>query len=177
MKEVNGIELYHIWNTNKGFLKIGQVLSYGNVNNFKKIYENEKQMPLYNDINYLKGVSNYFWKFFRESIIEDIRYEFYPEYPSRQSGLFLTDLSYVSSWVDNLNYNNHYQLVKLRLKGKLHKCDASLIDIHPNNSNVISELAHKYWSGEITGNSQKIEYVFEGTAEVIDIERTILVKN
>lgn len=161
------MELYHI--RKNGTLEIGQIIKSGeSYNGYYGIYENGPELPLINDIQRLKEISTYYWHFFRETILEEVRKEKYPEYPSRQTGLFLTDVRSLENWLSVLGYTN-YQLVSMKLNGKLHACDATLIDIHPNNKAVVRELANRYWNGEIVDGSKKVEYIFEGTAEVTKI--------
>lgn len=167
MEIVNGLELYHVRRLEYGFLEKGQIIDFGSTaNRFWGIYEGSKELPLYDDIPYLKSVATYYWKYLRESVFEEVRLKEFPKLPSRQTCLFLADSHYLSKWIHHLNCSD-FEIYKMKLTGNLQKCDASLIDIHPNNKNVVRDLARRYYSGEIVSNSEKIEYLFEGKAEII----------
>lgn len=169
MKTVAGVELYHIRNLKYGEFKLGDKLDFGDSNNeYFDVYNKSPEYPLYDDVGYLKSVATYYWKYLRETTFEETRKEQYPDHPSRQTSLFLTDENHLENWLLTLEYSN-LKVYKFKLNGKLHQCDATLVDIHPHNRTVVKEFAERYYSGEILPNSNKVEYLFEGTAEVIKI--------
>jgi len=169
LEYVEDYELFHIRDIKYGRMKIGQVYEFGHsINGFYGIYDTSPELPLCDDLNHLKNVATYYWKFLRETVIEEVRLDNFSNYPSRQTCLFVTDDKHVNDWIQHLKYAN-IEIYKMKLSGKLHKCDATLIDIHPNNKIVVRELAEKYWGGEITQNSNKVEYLFEGKAELVEI--------
>lgn len=107
----------------------------------------------------------------RETIVEMVRLEEYPNYPSRLSCLYATkNLEQALKWVDLFNsYNRHVlQLVALRVDGKSFEGDASLLpkeDGAPFARKI--EQARAYWQGNV-GNGLP-EMLVDGKIEVVEI--------
>ncbi|WP_342559708.1 DUF2441 domain-containing protein [Psychrobacillus sp. FSL W7-1457] len=107
----------------------------------------------------------------RETIVEMVRLEEYPNYPSRLSCLYATkSLEDALKWVDLFNsYNRQVlQLVKLRVDGKTFEGDASHLpkeDGVPFAKKI--EQAREYWQGNV--NSGLPEMLVDGKIEVVEI--------
>jgi hypothetical protein len=106
----------------------------------------------------------------RELALESIRKEYYPEYPSRLSCLYLTDnIEDAEMWVNILKRNNKkaLQILTLEVDGVIFEGDGSLMKRLNLSYNEHLENAKKYWSNE---TNNKDEVLFLGSAKVIDIK-------
>ncbi|SFC56513.1 DUF2441 domain-containing protein [Bacillus sp. UNCCL81] len=107
----------------------------------------------------------------REVILEMVRLQEYPEYPSRMSCLYAAK-SYEDAlkWkeiFDSFN-RNVLQIVKLRVKGSSFEGDGNLL---PKEDGVPFarkiEQARKYWLGNVTNDLP--ELLINGKIEVVEI--------
>ncbi|SFG98347.1 Protein of unknown function [Sporolactobacillus nakayamae] len=107
----------------------------------------------------------------REVIVELVRLQEFPEYPSRLSCLYAAK-SYedVLKWKDLFDtYNrNVLQIVKLRVNGNTFEGDGSLLpkeDGVPFSQKM--EQAREYWKGNV--KNELPELLINGTIEVVEI--------
>ncbi|MCM3357696.1 DUF2441 domain-containing protein [Psychrobacillus sp. MER TA 171] len=107
----------------------------------------------------------------RETIVEMVRLEEYPNYPSRLSCLYATkSLEDALKWVDLFNsYNRQVlQLVKLRVFGKSFEGDASFLPKEDGISFAKKiEQAREYWKGNVISGLP--EMLVDGKIEVVEI--------
>ncbi len=107
----------------------------------------------------------------RETIVEMVRLEEYPNYPSRLSCLYATkSLEDALKWVDLFNsYNRQVlQLVKLRVDGKTFEGDASFLPKEDGISFAKKiEQAREYWQGNVISGLP--EMLVDGKIEVVEI--------
>ena len=107
----------------------------------------------------------------RETIVEMVRVQEFPQYPSRLSCLYAA-----KSYEDALKWKalfesfnrNVLQIVKLRVEGAIFVGDANLLpkeDGVPFSKKI--EQAREYWSGNVT--SELSEVLINGKIEVIEI--------
>jgi len=107
----------------------------------------------------------------RETIVEMVRVQEFPQYPSRLSCLYAAE-----SYEDALKWKalfesfnrNVLQIVKLRVEGAIFVGDANLLpkeDGVPFSKKI--EQAREYWSGNVT--SELSEVLINGKIEVIEI--------
>ena len=102
----------------------------------------------------------------RELIFEDVREEFFPTLPSRQSCLWACDRIALDHWWKTLDKPSH-KIFKLGLTGNAHTADARYVggfDIP--TANTFRALAFNYWSGSNGSKKDEEEILFEGIAEV-----------
>ncbi|MFJ8511786.1 DUF2441 domain-containing protein [Lysinibacillus xylanilyticus] len=107
----------------------------------------------------------------REVIVEMVRLQEHPEYPSRLSCLYAAK-SYedVLKWKEIFDsYNrNVLQIVKLRVSGNYFEGDANLLpkeDGVPFSQKI--EQAREYWKGNV--KNELTEVLINGTIEVLEI--------
>ncbi|WP_229521417.1 DUF2441 domain-containing protein [Paenibacillus monticola] len=107
----------------------------------------------------------------REVIVEMIRLQEYPEYPSRLSCLYAAK-SYEDAlkWKELFDsyYRKVLQIVKLRVIGNIFEGDGNLLpkeDGIPFSRKI--EQARKYWKGNI--NNELPELLINGKIEVVEI--------
>ena len=107
----------------------------------------------------------------RETIVEMVRLEEYPNYPSRLSCLYATkSLEDALKWADLFNsYNRQVlQLVKLRVDGKTFEGDASFLPKEDGISFAKKiEQAREYWQGNVISGLP--EMLVDGKIEVVEI--------
>lgn len=160
MKHAENETLYHInsessVNTYKP-LKIGDVINTSkDFNPFRKSYEIGTSS--------LEG----YWRFTKELAIEQTRMQLNKELPSRWNCLWLTDLEYLEYWKQQVS-NDKFQVLEVKLNGKLFCGDAHWVENNPSPLNEIRDKAVHYWNGNIF-KFEKLEYLFEGQAEVVSL--------
>lgn len=107
----------------------------------------------------------------REVIVEMVRLQEYPEYPSRLSCLYATK-SYDDAlkWKEVFDsYNRRVlQIVKLRVNGRSFEGDGTLLPKEDGVSFAQKiEQARDYWKGNV--NNQLSELLVSGKIEVVEI--------
>ena len=107
----------------------------------------------------------------REVIVEMVRLQEYPEYPSRLSCLYATN-SYedVLKWKELFETYNRkvLQIVRLRVDGHSFEGDGNLLpreDGVPFDTKI--EQAKKYWQGNV--HSELPELLIDGKIEVVEV--------
>ena len=107
----------------------------------------------------------------RETIMELVRVQSYPERPSRFSCLYVGEtLEEIEKWKENFeSYNREVlQLVKLRSNVDAFTSDASLLpEINGESFDKKIQQAKRYWSGERHGELE--ETLLGGKIEVVEI--------
>ncbi len=107
----------------------------------------------------------------REMIVEMVRLQEYPDYPSRMSCLYATkDYEDVLKWKELFDSYNRkvLQIVKLRVIGNTFEGDGNLLP--KNNAATFSrkiDQAREYWLGNV--KSEFPETLIDGKIEVIEI--------
>ncbi|WP_237172632.1 DUF2441 domain-containing protein [Paenibacillus lutimineralis] len=104
----------------------------------------------------------------REVVFEEVRAEMFPDYPSRQRGLWVMpmDSKPFIYWWGNLGREG--KLFSVKLTGKLHRANQDFLILNTRPLNVLRENAIKYWSGDGAQNSYQAEILFEGDVEVLE---------
>lgn len=107
----------------------------------------------------------------REVIVEMVRLQEYPQYPSRLSCLYATR-SYEDAleWkkIFDSYYRNVLQLVKLRVIGSYFEGDGELLPKEDGASfSVKIEQAREYWRGNV--KNKLPELLINGRIEVVEI--------
>ena len=180
---------YHINTGNK--LKVGDVLKIGEeFNNFYyEIYncehlESEKdanqflmEMRKNNNLILNKEIANLIFKTInddamitRELMFEEVRKEINSEFPSRLKCLYVCKTEEeINEWINIFKRTNkkNFQLLKLKLTGKVFLGDASFILRQNISLNKKKEQARLYWTGSKKNNIK--EYLFAGTAVVEEV--------
>ena len=106
----------------------------------------------------------------REYILEQVRKEKYPLYPSRMACLYcVRTLEDTKLWIDVFNRMKRpvLQIVKMKANGKIFDGDANGILRDAKSLNHKISLAEKYWQG--LGENPYKESLFAGEVEVVEI--------
>lgn len=183
-------EIYYHINTGQN-LQIGDILKIGKrFNNFYyEIYntehlekgkdanqylinmKKEKNLVLNNDTaNLVFKTINDGAMITRELMFEEVRKELNSNLPSRLKCLYVCKTKKeIKDWINIFSRTNKkdFQIVKLKLTGKIFIGDASFILRQNISLNKKKEQAKMYWSGKKKDNIN--EYLFIGTAVVEDI--------
>lgn len=154
-------ELYHI--NSKGIINTYELLKLGDVIN-TEIREFNPFRASY-EIGY--GEPDIYWRFAKEYVIEQKRMEINENLPSRWRCIWLSDEERLPYWKEEV-HNGNFQIVKMKLNGKLFLGDAHWIEGDPKPFGDLRRYAQYYWNGEVF-HPGKLEYLFEGEAEVIEI--------
>ena len=125
----------------------------------------ENVKSLYNN---LKTISKECAFYIREQVFEDIRTKYYPDKPSRQKCLWVTDEEQLSYW-KTISPNTPRCILTLELDGIIFCGDDYWLTVNTFSSIVYAERAHHYWSGETSSHSHK-EYLFYGLATIKELE-------
>ena len=135
----------------------------------KKKKLNRKEMRAICDILWSYGFS------IRELGYEICRQLYYKNEPSRLNCMFLCEKSeeakcYLTT-AKTKGSQNSPMVVGVKLNGKLLKTSNSFNRWDGKSIDEFIEQAHNYWKGvdDNFGDTKSIEYLFEGTAEVVEI--------
>lgn len=107
----------------------------------------------------------------REMIVEMVRLQEYPEYPSRMSCLYATkDYEDVLKWKELFDSYNRkvLQIVKLRVIGNSFEGDGNLLpknDAAPFSRKI--DQAREYWLGNV--KNELPEILIDGKIEVVEV--------
>lgn len=179
--------IYHVVTERK--MKLGQKIVFGNHKN--SIYDRVMNWQFMNDEgkdsldiilskkfdNFTEDdkrtIKNYIYEnamIMREYILEQVRKEKYPSYPSRMSCLYcVRNEKDTQAWIDVFNRLKRpmLQVVKMKANGKIFDGDASFILRDARSLQHKIDLAEKYWQG--AGDNPIPETLFEGEVEVVEI--------
>lgn len=192
MKEVKDLVLYQV-STDRHY-KVGDILTFGETYNGqgKRINEskfNNGKNAYYNlGYNYLNNKNIFKNKkivlemsnslsesdfVIRELAVEEVRKEFFPEYPSRLKCMFLSDKKEVV--LKNLTsmykkgFGTHFQAIAVKLNGKIFYAKSVGLKRNGLSYGEYKEIAREYWSQDQDCGDEVKEILFEGRAEIIEI--------
>lgn len=104
-----------------------------------------------------------------ELVFEDIRKEEFPHLPSRQRCVWLIPTQNgVKYWLQRMNVDGQFQVLKVRIQGRLHKASESYLvgDSMPLEEAI--RRARQYWLG-IVEEAETEEIIFEGRMRVEEV--------
>ncbi|MFJ8064608.1 DUF2441 domain-containing protein [Psychrobacillus sp. NPDC096426] len=191
MKE-NGLYVYHIVTRKK--MSLGQIISFDKYQRntlysfffereqlnskgedfFRIIQEHYSNEGLYLDKENADIAIKYAdqtIRAIREVIVEMVRLQEYPEYPSRMSCLYATkNYEDILKWKELFDSYNRkvLQIVKLRVIGNSFEGDGNLLpkeDGVPFSRKI--EQAREYWQGNM--NNELPELLIDGKIEVVEV--------
>lgn len=195
MKKVKDIIMYQATTRN---YKVGDILEFGKQRNYQaeRVFATDyKMIGAQNDMPEMfveqklkkkkklkhdeaKVICDILWNYgfsMRELGMEICRQKFYPKEPSRFTAMFLCKTmqeakNYLSTAKSKGN-DSQPKVVKVKLNGKLLQTSNSFNMRGGKSLDEFIEQAHSYWKGvdDNFENKDSIEYLFEGTAEVIEI--------
>ena len=190
MEYIKNGYVYHIV-TNR-LMTVGQELTFGNTHN--SIYNNVMNLEFLNEKGEdsldiilqtkMENLSNEQKRIIfkhiyetamimREYVLENVRKEFYPDYPSRFSCLYcVRNLDEADAWLEVFNRTGKkaLQIVKMKVSGKIFYGDGNKILRDAKNLNYKINLAKEYWKESL--QSSLPECLFEGQAEVVEVVKT-----
>lgn len=101
-----------------------------------------------------------------ELIFEDVRKTSYSSLPSRFNCIWLCDEDQINYWLSV--FNQPCIVFKVSVTGEAHIADGSLLLADFLKVSTITELAHRYWGGEIILSKSK-EILFVGDLKILEI--------
>ena len=121
----------------------------------------------------IKSLRDVIWnysRFLREMLFEEIRIQFFPDYPSRQRGCWvISDENDILYWIKTLGASKESAVFKVSLTGKIHEANHISLKLSTNSFNSIRKQAFNYWMTTETVQSDiGNECIFEGYIKVID---------
>lgn len=175
--------------------KIGDVIEFGKQRNYQavRVYEKQFKMPngmsayefvrdklknnqtlTYNEMAVLAECIADYEFCLREMGIEHCRKLHYKNYPSRLKGMFLTDTiegaKMFLTTAQCKGKSTDPKVVAVKLNGILHKTSNDFNGRGGRSFDEFVKQANRYWQGvDESFNDRSTEYVFEGTAEIVDI--------
>lgn len=161
MEIVKDRVLYHI--NSKGSINTYELLKVGDVINTDLTEFN----PFRQSYEIGHGKPEIYWRFAKEYVIEQKRIEINENLPSRWRCIWLCDEEHLPYWKKEV-HNGNFQVVKMKLNGKLFFGDAHWIEGGPKPFGQIRRVADYYWNKHVFRQG-KLEYLFEGMAEVMEI--------
>ena len=115
----------------------------------------------------LKTISKECAFYIREQVFEDVRKMYYPDKPSRQTCLWVSEADQLPYW-KTMASNIERTVLTLELNGVLFRGDDYWLKADTLSSIEYAKRAHHYWSGEMSDNPH-IEYIFHGNATITNI--------
>ena len=154
--DFNGLENFSTDLQNHRILNyLGQIID-------KIVPENEA------DRNFFTGSPLFqYLEFTRETVLERVRNQFFPHLPSRQKGIWLTDLENAQSWRTILGENCQVKVFKVRFTGVIHKADEAWITTDSLSLENYYKMAKGYWEGRIKEGVPTYEYLGVGKLEIV----------
>ncbi|MBR4124188.1 MAG: DUF2441 domain-containing protein [Clostridia bacterium] len=175
--------------------KIGDIIEFGKTRNgqAKRVFEqtflmpngqsadvflkekiNNNQLLSMEDMKAVQNIVNGYEFCLREIGMEIERRKKYPDCPSRLKGMFLTDkLEIAKEYIGaqkGRDCKSTAKVVVVKLNGRLLKSNNSFNARDGKSIDQFAEQSNKYWQGVDKGYEHKFnEFLFEGTAEVVDI--------
>lgn len=107
-------------------------------------------------------------RYLRELLFEEVRLNFFPNYPSRQRGIWvISDKDDIPYWIRTIGANQESSVFEVLLTGKIHEANHKSIKLTTNSFNGIRKQAFSYWMTEKVSKSDiGNECIFEGTVVV-----------
>lgn len=124
-------------------------------------YDSEKT------IQELANTLNHYVKLVREMMFEEVRLSHFPDYPSRQRGIWV-----IPNTPESLEYwkkeLGEGRLFKVKLSGKIHKANQEYLHVNTNGLSYWRDRAYRYWSEEPGLSVEQEECIFEGQVEILN---------
>jgi hypothetical protein len=113
-------------------------------------------------------------KIIRELVFENIRKDYYPEYPSRLSSVWLIPMNpnSLEYWKKSLPAVKNSRILEISATGKIHRGSDKFLSIDECSLHAFVQNAHKYWEG-CDSLDKKSEIIFSGSLKVIKVLETI----
>jgi hypothetical protein len=195
MKKVNDLVMYQA--TTRDY-KVGDVIEFGKERNYQAERALKTNFKMENAPNNMaemfleeklkkkkklkreemKNVCDILWNYgfsMRELGYEICRQQYYKNEPSRLTCMFLCDKAedakcYLTTAQSKGNESNP-KVVGVKLNGKLLRTSNSFNMRGGKSIDEFIEQAHDYWKGvgEDFADLKSVEYLFEGTAEIVEI--------
>lgn len=105
--------------------------------------------------------------FTQEKNLEDVRKEFFENYPSRKHSIFLLDKDNIKYWYNKLSEGNRLDLYKVSLSGNLFKFNVKYLPKGELTYKENTLLAKKYWNSE-NEDAENTEYLFQGKIKILE---------
>lgn len=171
MKYIENEIYYHIQAKGlqkESFWEVGSTYIIGDQKNpFSSFFDIADLKPV-NDGNVYRHLYHY-QRLSREMIFEEVRREHFSELPSRLYCLWVMpeEQSSIEYWKTEIPGEKRF-LLKLELSGVIHKANQKFLDLNFDSMNTNRDRAFKYWSGSTGSGQIEDEFLFIGTAKVLE---------
>ena len=147
-----------------------KMLEYLKSGNKDKSLEPHFSYDSYETIELLNDIIRNYTRYLREFLFEEVRQEYFPNYPSRIRGIFvIPNKDSINYWKKTIGATNGV-VFEIELTGKIYEANHSLIKLTTNSFNWIRQQAFRYWIGEnVDDDIIKNECVFEGIVKITRI--------
>jgi hypothetical protein len=113
-------------------------------------------------------VATHYNMFVRELIMEQLRLQEFPDVPSRQRCLFLTEnLDEARTWKERVK--DPAIICSIECTGTIHRADANLLLSDSESLSVTQDRGRRYWRGELSEDPHR-EILFIGDATVTAVD-------
>lgn len=147
---------------------IEEIRSYSKTNSKNPSLEKIYSYDFGYTMEYLCSTIGEYLLYVRESLFEEVRRDFFPNYPSRYRCIWVIpdNNEAIKYWWNTLGEQGN--IYKVLVSGKIHKANQQYLNLSSESFDFIRGEAFKYWSG-ITGlNTIEDECLFEGFIEFKD---------
>lgn len=105
----------------------------------------------------------------RESILEEVRLNYYPDKPSRRKCIFLSDEKSLDTWFEYLKADENSQIYEFEVRDDVFCSTDKLLPPTYLWNGKQFELAHNYWNPteEDLKDATDVEYLYEGHVKVL----------
>jgi hypothetical protein len=121
-------------------------------------------LPINAFLRLTKGYS-YSCGFIAEIIFEQVRNEIFSNCPSRFNCMWLCEENDIPHWKSQ--FESESSVYKVRVTGKLHIADSSVLPGDTLSHDEIRKIAYDYWNGIIKRDSSR-EMLFYGKVEIVE---------
>lgn len=131
--------------------------------------ENYKLDDYIKMLKFLVGVIDDQCMFIRETIFEEVRKNYFPQLPSRQTCIWVEEKGAVPYWWNTLAKEGiKFKIFKLSLTGVIHRTDQRYLIADTLIHSDLRANAFKYWTGADGSNPTEEELLFEGIIQIIE---------
>ncbi len=105
----------------------------------------------------------------REMILEEVRFRYFNDLPTRRSCMWLTDEESLEKWYKLLKYGDGYSLYEVDVDGNLFISTNELLPQTHCSRDLMYKAAYDYWkpTKEDLKDAKDKEYLFEGEVKIL----------
>ena len=126
--------------------------------------ETVSREQLWSFFQFSKQVIEDYALYLRERVFEDVRFQYFPNLPSRRTGIWVFSESAKNYWRTELYGES--KVFKVSLTGIIHKADQKHLQAEVLPESILRQRAFCYWTGSDGTNPLEEEFLFEGIVKI-----------